>query len=115
MGTLFFYQFILDSNSYICRLWDARKIQQIPVSVLDPEEEGAIPSPHNSDDVQEADFNVVGRFLASKRGATTLRGEHSSQKSTSSAYWDPSGRRIVSTSYDDTLRGELHISCSASC
>ncbi|KXN86877.1 hypothetical protein AN958_09472, partial [Leucoagaricus sp. SymC.cos] len=33
-----------------------------------------------------------------------LRGEFPHDKSCSSAYWDPRGRQIVSTSYDDTLR-----------
>ena len=37
----------------------------------------------------------------------TLRGEYEHGKSASSAFWDPRGRQIVSTSYDDTLRRTL--------
>ena len=37
----------------------------------------------------------------------TLRGEYEHEKSASSAFWDPRGRQIVSTSYDDTLRRTL--------
>jgi len=33
-----------------------------------------------------------------------LRAEWAHKKSVSSAYWDPRGRSIVSTSYDDTVR-----------
>jgi len=35
-----------------------------------------------------------------------LRAEWTHTKSVSSAYWDPRGRSIVSTSYDDTIRCE---------
>ena len=50
------------------------------------------------------DLDVVDNFVESAKGKGTLRGEHEHQKSASSAFWDPHGRRIVSTSYDDTLR-----------
>jgi WD repeat-containing protein 76 len=53
------------------------------------------------------DLDVVDNFVQSAKGKGTLRGEHEHQKSASSAFWDPHGRRIVSTSYDDTLRRTL--------
>lgn len=37
-----------------------------------------------------------------------LRGDWAHDKSCSSAYWDPRGRQIVSTSYDDTVRCKEH-------
>lgn len=53
------------------------------------------------------DLDVVDNFVQSAKGKGTLRGEHEHQKSASSAFWDPQGRQIVSTSYDDTLRRTL--------
>ena len=53
------------------------------------------------------DFDVVNNFIESAKGKGTLRGEHEHEKSASSAFWDPYGRQIVSTSYDDTLRRTL--------
>lgn len=56
------------------------------------------------DDLLEFDSEQVGKHLASPAGKTTLRGEWSHGKSVSAAYWDPRGRSIVSTCYDDKLR-----------
>ena len=53
------------------------------------------------------DLDVVDNFVESAKGKGTLRGEYEHQKSASSAFWDPRGRQIVSTSYDDTLRRTL--------
>ena len=50
------------------------------------------------------DFDVD---VESAKGKGTLRGEYEHGKSASSAFWDPRGRQIVSTSYDDTLRRTL--------
>ncbi|EIN07316.1 WD40 repeat-like protein [Punctularia strigosozonata HHB-11173 SS5] len=55
-------------------------------------------------ETQEFDLEAIGEYIASKSGKGTLKGEWTHHKSVSSAYWDPAGRRIVSTSYDDTLR-----------
>lgn len=57
-------------------------------------------SPH------EFDAAAISEFLESKQGKSCLRGEWRHDKSVSSAYWDPRGRAIVSTSYDDNLRCE---------
>lgn len=57
----------------------------------------------------EFSSQVVSEFMESKKGMGCLRGESRHDKSVSSAYWDPRGRQIVSTSYDDTLRRELNI------
>lgn len=56
--------------------------------------------------MQETEYEDVKKFLSSKKGPSMLRAEHPHKNSVSSAYWDPSGRRISSTSYDDTLRGK---------
>lgn len=54
----------------------------------------------------EIDSEAVDRLLASKSGQSTIRARWSHNKSVSSAYWDPRGRTIVSTSYDDNIRCE---------
>ena len=55
----------------------------------------------------EVDLDAVTSFLESKQGKGTLMADWAHQRSVSSAYWDPSGRRIVSTCYDDTIRCEF--------
>lgn len=56
----------------------------------------------------EFDSETVQKYLDSKAGQGTFRGEWTHGKSVSSAYWDPRGRSVVSTSYDDQLRCEAH-------
>ncbi|KAG9313337.1 WD40-repeat-containing domain protein [Chiua virens] len=46
----------------------------------------------------------IQNFIETKHGSGSLRGENAHGKSVTSAYWDPRGRSIVSTCYDDTLR-----------
>ena len=96
---LSFQVYLRENLTYlsVARIWDVRKLMQIETgSVL--EEEGA-PA------VLEADNEVVDRFLMSKPGQGTVVAEYEHGQSASSAYWDPSGTRIVSTSYDSRLRG----------
>jgi hypothetical protein len=54
--------------------------------------------------VLELELEGVEKLDKSKESATTLRAECRHDKSVTAAYWDPRGRSIVSTSYDDTLR-----------
>ncbi|KAH9005298.1 WD40 repeat-like protein [Lactarius hatsudake] len=76
------------SNNRSLKVWDVRKLQKLPAH----------------DGVFELDRGGVDEFKASKGGAATLRAEWKHDKSVTSTYWDPRGRSIVSTSYDDTLR-----------
>ncbi|KAK7020570.1 DNA damage-binding protein CMR1 [Favolaschia claudopus] len=98
------------SNSRSLKIWDTRKLQTLSVDLSD-----SLPTPPPSSPGgpfltpistinTEIDFESVTEFVESKRGKGCLRGEWHHDKSVSSAYWDPSGRRIVSTSYDDHLR-----------
>ena len=52
----------------------------------------------------EVDTEIVKSYVDSAEGRGCLRGAWTHDKSVSSAYWDPHGRRIVSTSYDDSIR-----------
>lgn len=55
--------------------------------------------------VLELELADVEKLDKIKWGTTTLRAECKHDKSVTAAYWDPRGRSIVSTSYDDILRG----------
>ncbi|KAG1756714.1 WD40-repeat-containing domain protein [Suillus paluster] len=76
------------SNSRLLKVWDSRKLQKIASAT----------GPH------QFSQDAVEEFVESKKGEGTVRGEFAHGKSVSSAYWDPRGRGIVSTSYDDTIR-----------
>ncbi|KAJ7235456.1 WD40-repeat-containing domain protein [Mycena haematopus] len=99
------------SNNRSLKIWDVRKLQTISLDLSAQ----ALPTPPpsspgnpflrpvstvNTDIGSEA----VTEFVSSKKGKGCLRGEWRHDKSVSSAYWDPRGRSIVSTSYDDSLR-----------
>ncbi|KIY72178.1 WD40 repeat-like protein [Cylindrobasidium torrendii FP15055 ss-10] len=75
------------SNDRTLKIWDVRNFGKM-----------------KSGDTKEFDSGIVQAFTESNTGAGTFRGEWRHGKSASSAYWDPRGRRIVSTSYDDILR-----------
>lgn len=49
-------------------------------------------------------YEKVQRVLDSTKGKGLLRSSWKHGKSCSAAYWDPWGRRILTTSYDDKLR-----------
>ncbi|KAH9952172.1 WD40 repeat-like protein [Amylocystis lapponica] len=80
------------SNSRALKLWDVRKLKDIAADSSD--------TPSS----REFDQEVVEEFISSKKGKGSLRAEWRHGKSVSSAFWDPRGRSIVSTSYDDTIR-----------
>ena len=55
----------------------------------------------------ETDHDTIQSFLETKKGKGLLRGQYPHDKSVSAAYWDPAGRRVLSTSYDDHLRSKF--------
>ncbi|KAJ7774894.1 WD40-repeat-containing domain protein [Mycena metata] len=99
------------SNNRSLKIWDVRKLQTLSIDLSDD----ALPTPPPSSSsspflapvaavAREVDSDVVTEFVSSKRGKGCLRSEWRHDKSVSSAYWDPRGRSVVSTSYDDSLR-----------
>ncbi|KAG1832004.1 WD40-repeat-containing domain protein [Suillus variegatus] len=76
------------SNSRVLKVWDSRKLQKL-TSTTGP--------------YQLSQYTVED-LVYSKKGKGTVRGIFQHGKSVSSAYWDPRGRSIVSTSYDDSIR-----------
>ncbi|KIJ44039.1 hypothetical protein M422DRAFT_168883, partial [Sphaerobolus stellatus SS14] len=83
---------LASSNNRTLKLWDARKLTAMSAATL--------PTPPPS----EFDLDEMKTYAETDRGRGILQADWSHQKSVSSAYWDPSGKKIVSTSYDDTLR-----------
>ena len=81
---------------YLNRVWDVRKLQKIAV----PDDK---PAPI------EIEAEDIEAFIKTSVGKTCMRGEWRHGKSVSSAFWDPHGRRVLSTSYDDTLRRKSRV------
>ncbi|KAH7889221.1 WD40-repeat-containing domain protein [Phlebopus sp. FC_14] len=103
------------SNNRLLKIWDTRKLENLAASkgakrskasISPPPASPSSPEPSRSSASHpvEFEFDTVQSFVESKKGVGLLRGEFAHGKSVSSAYWDPRGRSIVSTSYDDTLR-----------
>ncbi|GJJ12106.1 hypothetical protein Clacol_006347 [Clathrus columnatus] len=98
---------LISSNNKSLTLWDVRKLSSLSVGTLltPPPSSPNGPSRRTiSPSMIEIDSDNIVEFLESEQGSGTLWAKWMHQKSVSSAYWDPSGNRIVSTSYDDTLR-----------
>jgi len=86
------------------RIWDVRKLQTLAAQLSDSE--SARPRRRRAEEptLVEYDYDTVTDFNKSKKSLGLLRGEWLHDKSCSSAYWDPRGGQIVSTSLDDTVR-----------
>ncbi|KAL5635734.1 hypothetical protein ACGC1H_004519 [Rhizoctonia solani] len=84
------------SNNRTMRMWDARYLKKVG-STSGKSEDGDHQPP-------ESTWEDIEGYLGTGNGPKCLWGEWAHRQSVSSAYWDISGRRIVSTSYDDTLR-----------
>lgn len=82
------------SNNRTMCMWDARYLKKVDFT----------PEKSVGDEVPESTWEDVREYLGTGDGPKCLWGEWRHRQSVSSAYWDISGRRIISTSYDDTLR-----------
>lgn len=98
------------SNNRTLRMWDSRYLQKIDLSTEDDKSD--IKSAGDDDQVLESTWQDVQHYLDTDNGPKCLWGEWAHRQSVSSAFWDPSGRKVVSTSYDDTLRGMWFRTCS---
>jgi hypothetical protein len=100
------------------RMWDTRKLQSLAVGTLDnaapltppPSSPPGGPTASSPRLEVDLDLDTITEFSNSKPGKGCLRASAQHTKSVSSAYWDPRGRSIVSTSYDDKLRCGLSLS-----
>ncbi|KAF8651464.1 hypothetical protein AX16_004763 [Volvariella volvacea WC 439] len=91
------------SNSRNLKIWDIRKLGKIPYAKNPPTPSSDRDSSGNPALI-DLDFETVEKYCQSNKGLGSQRADWVHGKSVSSAYWDPRGRSIVSTSYDDALR-----------
>jgi WD40 repeat protein len=98
----------------VIRVWDVRKLQKVPVRQLSlffigPPMRVYDLRSHSSEQVQrngvlELELQDVAQLDKPKGGTATLRADCKHDKAVTSASWDPRGRSVVSTCYDDALR-----------
>ncbi|KAH7107553.1 WD40 repeat-like protein [Auriculariales sp. MPI-PUGE-AT-0066] len=89
------------SNSRSLKIWDARKLNQIP---FDSVSVGGPRPPTEEVYPIEIEFDTIQEFLKTKKGNGTVKGDWAHGQSVSAAYWNATGRFIVSTCYDNNLR-----------
>ncbi|WWC91567.1 uncharacterized protein L201_006513 [Kwoniella dendrophila CBS 6074] len=107
-------QFIITAgNDQHLRLWDTRVLSSIPTKKPDSLPIPSAKTESNGDGndsardthlTGEAEYEEVSKYMSSKKGSGLMRGSWQHGKSCSSAYWDPWGKKILTTSYDDKLR-----------
>ncbi|EJD02328.1 WD40 repeat-like protein [Fomitiporia mediterranea MF3/22] len=83
---------VVASNSRKLTIWDARKLGDMPLNLLSKADYPPAYEPEQLEKYKQS------------KGKDMLLGEWRHNKSVSAAYWDPRGRSIVSTCYDDNLR-----------
>ncbi|BEI90683.1 uncharacterized protein CcaverHIS019_0307530 [Cutaneotrichosporon cavernicola] len=93
-------------NDQHLRIWDVRHLGRITPkaaeSLAPPEDrpdEALDTFPTSSIPVER-----IENYMQGSKGKGLLRAAYQHGKSCSAAYWDPTGRRILTTSYDDKLR-----------
>ncbi|CAG7846133.1 DNA damage-binding protein CMR1 {ECO:0000250/UniProtKB:Q12510} [Serendipita indica DSM 11827] len=107
------WSLLASSNDRTLKLWDTRQLLAMPK----PKATRSSSFDVNAAIVEplETDYDDVSEWMkesTSKKGSKsqstghtgTLRGHWAHGFSVTSAYWDPSGTKIVSISYDDKLR-----------
>ncbi|KAF8314376.1 WD40-repeat-containing domain protein [Cantharellus anzutake] len=93
------------SNDLSLKIWDVRKLMLIETGALvEGDDDGPSSLKVKPPPVLEADHEAVTDFLSSKPGRGCILGQFEHKYSVSSAFWDPRGRKIVTTCYDDNLR-----------
>lgn len=93
------------SNNRTLRMWDSRYLKKVDVTAEKPDE--------GDDQGPESTWEDVQNYLGSEDGSKCMWGEWRHRQSVSSAFWDINGRRIVSTSYDDTIRSTSSVCFTA--
>lgn len=98
-------------NDQHLRIWDTRHFSHLnprATEVLTPpptaKSENGESSRINTFPTSSIGSEKVNSYLSSSKGKGLLRASYQHGKSCSAAYWDPWGRRILTTSYDDNLR-----------
>jgi hypothetical protein len=96
------------------RIWDTRQLLSISPKAAEVVTSPPAPmdesdtAPHtNTRPSSNVGWGRIFQHRSSAKGKGLLRASYQHGKSCSAAYWDPWGRRVLTTSYDDKLRGEL--------
>lgn len=100
-------------NDQHLRIWDTRHLRKLTAKAA----ETLLPPKREQEDGKtyldtycesSIPFERVQSYMEGKSGKGLLRASYQHGKSCSAAYWDPFGRRILTTSYDDKLRSKCH-------
>ncbi|CAK9780454.1 unnamed protein product [Cutaneotrichosporon oleaginosum] len=94
------------SNDKHVRIWDVRHLGRITPKAAESLEPPADRPEDALDTFPTSSIPVerVESYMQGTKGKGLLRASYEHGKSCSAAYWDPTGRRILTTSYDDKLR-----------
>jgi len=94
-------------------VWDLRYIDKVKLqpfefdSGLEPAKELAPPHDSTNYPTRGCDWSAISDYEEKHPKNRILRARAPHGLSCSSAYWDMSGKRILTTSYDDKIRGKL--------
>ena len=107
------YLLVTAGNDQNLRIWDTRHLLCInpkAAEILTPpnsaNDESATASHTDTNPTSTVGYDKVSHHMTSAKGKGLLRASLQHGKSCSAAYWDPWGRRVLTTSYDDKLRSE---------
>lgn len=100
-------------NDQHLRIWDTRHLSSLTPRTVDNLALPDPPADSKSDTAEHVNtqptFSIpndrIVSHMESNKGKGLLRASWQHGKSCSAAYWDPWGRRVLTTSYDDKLRG----------
>ncbi|KAH9945953.1 WD40 repeat-like protein [Epithele typhae] len=103
------YFLVTASNNRDLTVWDTRMLIDLDGTAPSaPANESPRKGKAKAVDVvtfpKEVEAEAITELLDAPSGLSVKRARWSHNKAVSAAYWDPRGRSIVSTSYDDTLR-----------
>lgn len=101
-------------NDQHLRIWDTRHFSHLnprSTEVMTPpptaKDEDGKPPRIDTYPTSTIGSEKVNNYMSSAKGKGLHRASYQHGKSCSAAYWDPWGRRILTTSYDDKLRSTL--------
>lgn len=99
----------LTNRSNRNRIWDARKFDAIKAeSIITPKSDPTGPPPAHDPSTYptlNSSADIVDEYRASKAGKSMLKAAGPHALSCSSAFWDIYGKKVLTSSYDDHLRG----------
>jgi hypothetical protein len=95
----------------VCSIWDLRNIDKLKMQPFDfeegPEPAKGIAPPHDRANypTRNCEWDAISEYETKNSKARILRARAPHGLSCSAAFWDMSGKRVLTTSYDDKIRG----------